>query len=586
MCYDGNHITELIHITVKKLLSVVTLLLASTFLYAQGGALVTDIVATPNFLVAILVGVVLAVGFQFLLTSLSVAVGVSLTPNLKEAYVESRTENNTDGDKEWHETNDSGNLGVQVTTALGIWNVLTAGLSLFAATSLALSLNPILTVPIAITLSLAIWAVFYLLMFYLEGKMAGTLIGSLINTAVSGLRAGGEALKSLVTPSPSSQVQNVADNTIEKLRQEMTATFDTDAITDAIDRFTGKVNKTVDNKLDAVPSYDKIKADLKEVVKAGGGKSNPAKWTALQSALQTAIDDSGDDNSEEGKNKTKQLKELLAEFQDSDGNLKDKAKQALSGNGKDGGNGVVQSYVNKVTEYLQSAAPEGFNTESLATQLQNFANDPQGTSADIMEQVKSMDKKTVINAIAQNTSLEKDQVESYADRVTEVLGSVSQNLLSTSNDAKNKTNGLLKDIEGSIKSFIDGTDDPRLNYADLKGDFQRILNNPDDSLDVVSNRLKSYDRDTLVSVLTNNKNLSRADIDNVVAQVEDAKTTVSDQLQAVKDKARSARNQTMRRAAIQAEHARTTAISAAWWLFTAIVVSGVAAVAGGVLEVI
>ena len=580
----------------KKLIPLAAaLLLAPTALLAQSTT-VTNVLDT-NFLIVILVGVMLAIGFQFLLTSLSVAVGVSLTPNLKEAYVASRTgTDTTDNNDHWNETNDSGNLGVKVTTALGLWNVVTAGLSLFAATGLALSLAPVLDVEIAVTLSLAIWAVFYLLMFYLEGKMAGTLIGGLINTAVSGLRAGGDAIKALVAPSPASQVQAVADNTIEKLRQEMTASFDTGAITDAIDRFTNKVSNKVENNLGSIPSYDKIKQDLTEVVKAGGNTSNPAKWTAIQSAIQTAIDKSGSDKSEAGKSKTKQLKELLAQFQSGDGNLMETVKNAVTpdgtpngggNNGSSNGNGgTVQSYVNKVTSYLQSAAPDSMNTAALTAQLQNFANDPQSAASDVLEQVKSVDKQTIINAITNNTSLDKDQVENYADRVTEVLQSLQQNLLSTTSDAKSKANGILDSLEQSVKSFINGTDDQRLNYADLKSDFQKILNNPQDSIEVISNRLENYDRDTLVSVLTNNKHLSREDIDNVVTQVEEARTTVSDQLQAVKDKARSARNQTMRRAAIQAEHARMTAVSAAWWLFTAIVVSGAAAIAGGLLEII
>lgn len=555
-------------------------------------ALVTDIVATPNYFLVVLFGVMLAIGFQFLLTSLSVAIGVSAIPDLKKTYAHARygKSDNGDSDDNWNETDDSAPTGVMVSSALGIWNVVTAAISLFGATALALTLTPIVTTTIAITLGLTIWAVFYLLMFYFEGKMVGTAIGGLISTAVSGLRAGGEAVKNMFTPSPASQVESVATTTIEKLRKEMDATFDTDGISKAIDNFTNTVGKKLDNNLGSVPSYDKIKADLKEVVKAGGNQSNPAKWTAIQSAIQSAIDsnDNDDDNdSSEQSDKKKQLQELLAE-----------AKKAINSDGGDnGGRGSIlekaREYEGKVTAYLEKAAPEEFDTEQLVTNLKKLASDPKGGSQGLTEQFGQIDQDVIVKAISKNTSLDKEQVESYVQKASDALSTFmgssddagKDGQLSVKGGAKivsQKATALLDGLEGSIASFIDGTDDPRLNYSDLKNDFVKMFNNPNESVDIISKRLDSYDRDTLVSVLTNNSRLSRADINNVVTQVEDARTQVKDQIQTIKDKANSAMNQTARRAAIEADHARKTAVAASWWLFTAIVASGVAAVFGAI----
>ena len=70
-----------------------SMLLGTGSLLAQDDvALVTDIVATPNYFLVVLFGVMLAIGFQFLLTSLSVAIGVSAIPNLKKTYAEARYE--------------------------------------------------------------------------------------------------------------------------------------------------------------------------------------------------------------------------------------------------------------------------------------------------------------------------------------------------------------------------------------------------------------------------------------------------------------------------------------------------------------
>ena len=597
--------------TTKKQLLALAFLLSGTALVAQPEApLVTEITAGGNYFVTILVGVMLAIGFQFALTALSIAVGVSAIPNLKEAYVESKYDTSSPDKQDWNETKSNTDTGVMISSALGIWNVLTAAISLFGATALALSLTHVVDTGIAITLGLAIWSVFYLLMFYLEGKMAGTLIGSLINTAVAGLRAGADAVKSAFTPSPATQVETVANNTIEKLRQEMSATFDTDGIANAINNFTNQVDKVgnkVANQVGDLPSYDQLKNDLERIATESSkdSGSNPAKWTAIQSAIQTVIDKSGDGNGNyNGKtSKINQLKELYAEYKDrlpssvtdkvdgvmenglsalnngsSNGNGSSVAYQNGNDNGSSNGTSVkdggYERVIQQVTSWLQSATPDNFDVEKLSQQLQAIVQDPAGNGQQALEAVKRLDKNTVLEAITNNTSLDREQVDGYADRVTEVLAG----LKSSGNSVV--SGELLQSITDRISAFVDSTDDPRLRSADLKSDFQRILNNPSESLDVISARLNNYDRDTLISVLTNNSKLSRRDIDNYVAQVESARNTVSDQIQAIKDKANSSMNQASRMAVIQADGARKAAVAASWWLFTAIVASGVAAMFG------
>ena len=441
-------------------------------------ALVTDIVATPNYFLVVLFGVMLAIGFQFLLTSLSVAIGVSAIPDLKKTYAHARfgSGDNNSGNDDWNDTDSSAATGVVISSALGIWNVITAAISLFGATALALTLTPVVTTTIAITLGLTIWAVFYLLMFYLEGRMVGTAIGGLINTAVSGLRAGGEAVKSMFAPSPATQVQNVADTTIEKLRQEMSATFDTDGIADAINNFTNKVDKKLDHPLGNIPSYDKLKADLKEVVNSGGNQSNPAKWTAIQSALQSAIDNGeGDEDSDDqgSDDKIAQLKELLQE-----------AKSATSGSGSgtsNGDNSTIKKYQDQLTGYLETAAPEDFDTDKLTENIQKLSADPKGSAQAIWHQVGEIDENTILDAITKNTGLDKKQLRGYADKVTSALSTIRGKSSQGGSTIVNKATGLLDSLQTGVASFIDGTDDPRLKSADLKGDFTKMFNNPNES---------------------------------------------------------------------------------------------------------
>ena len=561
----------------------------------------TDIVATPNYFVTVLFGVMLAIGFQFLLTSLSLAIGISAIPNLKESYAASRYgKNNNDKDNnEWHETTENTDTGVMVSSAFGLWNVITAALSLFAATALALTLTPVVTTTIAITLGLTIWAVFYLLMFYLEGKMVGTAIGGLISTAVSGLRAGADTVKSIFTPSPSSQVNSVVDNTIEKFRSEMTAAFDTDSIAQAINNFTNKVDKSVTkaadsldkastkvaNKIGEAPSYEELKADLQQTLTDArkDGSSSPAKWTAIQSAIQTLVhkaSEDGDQNDASRKGRIQQLQGLLAQFQSGDSNNGNRpAGVQLSQ--------TYDEYVAKLQNWIDDATPEDFDTEQLSTSVQEFFNDPRGTSTAVLDRVKTLDKQTVIQMLTKNTSLEKEQIENYADKVTETINTIQ----AKANDVLD--NDTLRSIQEKVLNFIngaqaqvqnltssDGSSTGSFDFASLKNQFLGVINNPSDSYDTVMGRIKNYRRQDLVNTLVANTSLTHDDINKAVGQFEDAQNTVKDQLQAAADAANSAKNQAARRAVIQADGARKAAVAASWWLFAAIVLSGVAAAFG------
>ena len=550
------------------------LLLLTASLSAQNVPVVTEIEANENYLVTVLIGVMLAIGFQFLLTSLATAIGLTATPNLKETWAHSKYSSSEDDEKNWNDHSEGTNIGVLVSTGLGVFNVITACLSLFGATALALTLTHVVTPAISITLALAIWAIFYLLMYYFEGRLFGTLIGGLIGTATSGLKAGAESIKQIVTPSPAGQIQNVADNTIEKLRKEMTSAFDNSEVSNTVDRFLDRVENDL-------PSYDKLKADLKEIAQSGnsGGGGNPATWTALQGVVNKAIDENGGDQAKN--DKIAKLKNLVKELQEEA--KSDSTNMGTYGASQQGGG--TQKYLDKLTDYVQNATPDSFDAEKLRTQLTEFANDPQGNTANLREELKGLDKNKVVDLISQNTSLEKSQVENYANQVTGILQTIQEKLPTgggsgSGGGAMIKPGDVAKRAESSIANFVNSTDDPRLNYADLKRDFQAILNNPGDTLDIVRARLNNYDRDTLISVLTNNPRINRSDINRIADQVESSRNDVLQQVQTIQDKALATAKQVERRAVIQAEHARKAAVAASWWLFTSIVASAVAAILG------
>src|SRR5690554_216474 len=127
---------------------------------------VVSIMTSPPFFISILAGLILVLGFQALLTFTSVASGISLIGNVEE---KGKTRGRKhDSNKNASSSEDKTSTGVKVSSAAGIWTVVTMSISLFFASLLAVRLSLVSGNVIGITLGLVIWAAFMLTAMFIE----------------------------------------------------------------------------------------------------------------------------------------------------------------------------------------------------------------------------------------------------------------------------------------------------------------------------------------------------------------------------------------------------------------------------------
>ena len=228
-----------------------------------------------------------------------------------------------------------------------------------------------------------------------------------------------------------------------------------------------------------------------------------------------------------------------------------------------------------------------------------------------------MDRDQVVKLVAGNTSLSKDKVDAYADQAFEAISTVQKQLAGDADGgggsvvdqverlADVDVNALTKKAKQAVAAFVNAEDDgsgagersvqrrgdnvvivseDEARNA-LKRDLVKAMNNPSDTLAILQDRLRNFDANTVLDLLP----VSRADLRDKRSDLEqtlneakaEVETRAEPNLQA---KAQGAMRQAERKAVIQAEHARQTAASAAWWLVLSIVVSGVAAIGGALLS--
>ena len=538
--------------------------------------LITTTNWSPNYVVAIISGVILALAFQLILTALSIAIGISAVGDMKQKYVKNKVgsnyanENGVRDEYEFDQDYSSGtSLGVKITSAFGIWSVITTCLSLFAATAIAVRMSIVSIDGTDIATGLVIWALFFIILFYLEIRIANTVIGGLINTALSGLRGTTNAIKDALAPSDTSKMNKVIDSTVSRIRNEFSDAIDTSQINDTVNRFF----ETAERK---IPDYDTLVNDLEGIANKSGKKSNAGKWIAIQQVISKLIDKNSSDSG-----KTRQLKSLLSTVQ---------SKYAAGANTYDSLANVAEAltpaereqidgYYSDFKDYFSTTSDKGLDTKSIKETLEKLFKDPTILKTMFENNIKEINRESIVDLLDKNSSVERSRINEYADKVEEQIN----NLKSAYYE---KYNGdIVGSVETSIERFFNSTGKPEIRYNALKDDFSQALDNPKESLSIIKNRLSRMDSGTVKALLTNNQYISEDNLDQIVSQFELAKTTVSERVSTIQSEIDRSVENVKRKAVIKAEQTRRTAASAAWWLVITAILAACAAIGGSAIAI-
>ncbi|MEO0408657.1 MAG: MFS transporter [Cyanobacteria bacterium P01_A01_bin.135] len=177
----------------------------------------------PHFFIALIAGISLAFAFQFLLTNLGVAAGISLAGGSSS-------------------DDDSGDIGDTISTigfAVGLATLITVTLSLFAAIWLAVQLSLLVSPGMGAVVGLVIWAVYFSLLLWISSTTVGSLVGSVVNTATSGIQAIFGAAAGVFQSSAHGSVVATAEAAAAAVRRELVSSVDSDYVQEQLEDYIG-----------------------------------------------------------------------------------------------------------------------------------------------------------------------------------------------------------------------------------------------------------------------------------------------------------------------------------------------------------
>ena len=540
---------------------------------------------TISFFTALLCGVLLTLAFQWVLSTLTAAIGVSVIPKATE-------DKNKSGSSSDNNSGGTSNVGVKITSAVGFWSILTFSLSVFFASFIASTVFIGVHPWYGVTLGLAVWAASLIIMIYLDMKAVSSFTNGVVSVLKNTFSSVGSAVQSVFTPSTEKALEkraaNVVDRAIDKIEHRLPE-FDYNDFSDKLDEYVSelrpkgfdyeKMRKQLAILLKDIYVTEEVNVEDKQVL-----KDTFVKLSSDQPAL----------SSEDVKILGNLFNEVTDEVQSGKASHAKVAK--IFDKATPGSESASRNFRKQLEEFLRQSEVESLQPEVLEHEIDEIVANPSIAKEIFSQKVNDLDHDTIVKAISSNTNIKPENVDKVVDTVEHAIKETKHKYQSTvegdgggdgSLSLKGKVKGKIREnisvYEDKLRDFLNSMERPEFNYERFKRDINEIFSSEYSTANVFNRRMKEYDRDSLEALLAKNPRISKEQahdmIDRILNIREEFMQKVNEYENVVREKAR----ETKAKALQQADQARKIAVAASWVLFAMTVVSGAAAALGGLL---
>jgi nucleoid DNA-binding protein len=241
----------------------------------------------------------------------------------------------------------------------------------------------------------------------------------------------------------------------------------------------------------------------------------------------------------------------------------------------------VQDFQTSLGDYLRNTNKDELNPEGIQRDLQLLLRDPRSGLSNFGDRLSQVDRSTVIALLSQR----QDISEAEAARIVDQVLSVRDQAMAQVQKLQNKIQSIVDGILARIRDYLNSLDRPELNYDSIRSDVRTMFYDPKAGFEAMRDRLGSFNRDTLVALLSSREDISEADANRIIDQVENARSSVLRRADRIQEEAQRRVEEVKYQAKKQVKETQKAAASAAWWLFATAVISGIAAAAAGAIAV-
>ncbi|ARV57730.1 hypothetical protein BZZ01_02930 [Nostocales cyanobacterium HT-58-2] len=242
----------------------------------------------------------------------------------------------------------------------------------------------------------------------------------------------------------------------------------------------------------------------------------------------------------------------------------------------------VQTFQTYLEEYLRRSGKDELNPEGIKRDLYLLLHDPGVGIESLGERLSHFDRSTIITLL----KLREDLTEEEAERIADTIISVRDQFVEQVRGIQRRIQDVIEGIFARIRYYLNSLDRPELNYDSIKRDVRTLFDDPQAGFEALRDRLSSFNRDTLVAILSSREDISEGDANRIIDQIERARNSVLQRAERIQHEAQRRLEEVKHQAQRQAEETRKAAASAAWWLFATALVSALFSAIGGAVAVL
>jgi nucleoid DNA-binding protein len=242
----------------------------------------------------------------------------------------------------------------------------------------------------------------------------------------------------------------------------------------------------------------------------------------------------------------------------------------------------IQTFQTYLQEYLRLTGKAELNPEGIKRDVQLLLHDPRVGMESLSVRLSHFDRDTIIALL----KIREDISDEEAGRIADKIILVRDQFVEEVRGIQRRIQDVIEGIFASIRNYLNSLERPELNYDGIKHDIHQLFEDPQAGFDTLRDRLSSFNRDTLVAILSSREDISEDDAKHIIDQIERARNTVLQRAEQLQHEAHNRLEQVKHEAQRQAEETRKAAANASWWLFATAVVSGISAALGGAIAVV
>ncbi len=241
----------------------------------------------------------------------------------------------------------------------------------------------------------------------------------------------------------------------------------------------------------------------------------------------------------------------------------------------------VQNFQHHLEDYLRNTGKDELNPEGIKRDLQLLLNDPRAGVESLSDRLAHIDRDTMITLL----QARGDMSEEEASRIVDQALSVREQFVEQVRAIQRRIQDVVDGVFAKIRNYLNSLDRPELNYDGIKRDVRQLFDDPQAGFDAIRDRLGSFDRNTLVAVMSSREDISEADANRIIDQIEGARNSVLQRAERIQHEAQRRLEDVKRQAQKQAEETKKAAATAAWWLAGTAIVSAFCSAVAGALAV-